>query len=203
MDGGTERPADDRWQQLIGAFDPERNIRALADMMQQAAAGSEQVLGSVTQPSGGGTGDDAGGPSPLRDAIAQMERSFAQLYDAAGRFMVERPLRGAGGAGHPNASPEIIVIDGVGTTSIEVSGAENTPHCSDLRRHDGASIASTAVRIMRSNSFDGDDPTFVVRVDADDDVEAGTYHGQLLVEGLPDLALLLTVRVVDESGEEE
>ena len=185
---------DDRWQQLIRAFDPERNFRALADMMEQAASGSEQVLQSVTEPSPE-PGDEA--RAPLRDAFAEVERSFARLYDAAGRFIVERPLGSqVGGAAGGGAQAEIAVLDGVGTTVIEIPGAEGTPHSSDLRRHDGASVASDAVTILRSTSFDGDGPTFVIRVDVPDDTDPGTYHGQVLVEGLPDLALALSVTVV-------
>ncbi|MEM7096545.1 MAG: hypothetical protein AAF567_26315 [Actinomycetota bacterium] len=196
MDGDTTPPADDRWQQLMGAFDPERNIRAFADMMQQAAAGSEQVLGSVTGPRS--EDGEATGPSPLRDAFAEMERSFSKLYDVAGRFMVERPFGGGGGTGHAGTQAEVVVIDSVGTTSIEIGEAEANPHCSDLRRHDGATIAADAVRILRSDVGGTVAPTFVIRVDAPEDTEAGTYHGQILVEGLPDLALGLTVRVIDD-----
>lgn len=187
-------PPDDRWQQLIRAFDPERNFRALADMMEQAASGSEQVLHSVTE-STGDPGDES--RAPLRDAFAEVERSFARLYDAAGRFIVERPLgTQTGGAAGGHAAAEIAVLDGVGTTVIEIPGADGSPHCSDLRRHDGASIANDAVTILRSSSFDGDEPTFVIRVDVPHEADPGTYHGQILVEGLPDLALALSVTVV-------
>lgn len=187
---------DDRWQQLIRAFDPERNFRALADMLQQAASGSEQVLKSVAEPKEARGGEEG---APLRDAIAEVERSFARLYDAAGRFMVERPLRGAGSGASASAA-EVAVLDGVGTTVVVIPGAAGTPHCSDLRSHDGGRIPSDAVTIIRSTSFDGDDPAFVVRLDVAADTAPGVYHGQVLVQGLPDLAVTLTATVVAPEG---
>ena len=171
-------------------------MRAVADMMQQAAAGSQQVLSSIA-PNGSDAG--AAGASLLRDAMAEMERSFARVYDVAGSFMSERTFRPAGGPGHATSAANIVVIDGVGTTSIEVPGAQHTPHCSDLRRHDGASIPSESVRVVKATAFGSDAETFVVRVDASDDASPGVYHGQLLVEGYPDLVLGVTVHLIEDA----
>ena len=170
-------------------------MRAIAEMMQQAAAGSQQVLSSIAPTAAGGVPFDS---TLLRDAIAEMERSFTRVYNIAGSFMTERPFRAAGGPGHPTPVADIVVMDGVGTTSIEIDGAAAVPHCGDLRRHDGASISADAVRIVRSTSFGSDGATFVVRIDAGPSVSPGVYHGQLLVEGLPDRAFDLTAHVIAE-----
>ena len=198
VDGAFGPPVDDRWQQLIHAFDPERNMRAVADLLQQAAAGSQQVLSSIT-PSGGSEGDgDTPGASLLRDAMAEMERSFARVYDIAGSFMTERPFRAAGGPGHASSIAEIVVMDGVGTTVIELPGAPAVPHAGSLHCHNGDVIPSESVRIVQAKSYGSDAETFVVRVDAGPDAGPGLYHGHVLVEGLPHVALPLTVHVIDD-----
>ena len=188
-------PTDDRWQQLFRAFDPERNVRAIAELMQQAAAGSEQALESVTQ---GGDGSNDDGSVPLRDLITQFEQSWSRLYEAGRQFVVERPLGNqAGGAVPGGARAEIAVLDGVGTTVVQIPGAEGAPHCGDLRRDSYVAIPAEAVTIIRSQSFDGDSPTFVIRVDVPPSTEPGVYHCQVLVEGLPEYALPLVVTVVE------
>lgn len=195
----AEPPADDRWGQLIRAFDPERNLRALADLMEQAATASEHVVQSVATPRPVSVDDDGGGGHSLRDAMADLERSFTRLYDAAGRFIVERPLRSPAGPGS-GSSAEIAVVDGVGTTVVTIPGATATPHSGELRRHDGARLPASAVTVIGSRSFDTDEPTFVVRVDVDPGTGPGAYYGQLLVPGLPDHATTLLVRVVETAS---
>ena len=192
---GQENSPDDRWQQLIRAFDPERNIRAFTEIMEEAVSASEQVVKSVTpdRPAAG-----EGGAS-FRDALVDLERSFTSVYLAASRFIIERPLQGkdAGAATGPQA--EIAVLDGVGTTVLAIPGAGGLPHCRGLRRHDGAELPADAVTILQSKSFDEDGPVFVIRVDVPAATGPGVYHGQILVEGMPDLAAHLRVLVVDAS----
>ncbi len=193
----------DRWAPLIEALNPERNLRAVADLMAQAASGSERVLesiaGSPAKPTADGDESEAGETLPLREVYAEFERSLTRIYDAAGRFMVERPLRSATGGAPARSAAEVAVLDGIGTTVVEIPGATGSPHCGTLIRHDGTAIGREAVTIFRTTSFDGDDPTFVVRVDVPPSTEPGTYHGQILVEGLPEVALALIVTVVDST----
>lgn len=193
-------PPDDRWQQVFQALDPERNIRAVSDLMEQFAAGSQQAMQAVSGSATGTNGEV--GSNPYRDAFANFERSIAQLYDAAGRFMVERPLRGAaGGPGHAGATAEIHVIDGVGTTSIEIPDAEHDPHCGELRSADGNVVPADAVSFTRSALADSNEPTFVIKVATHEDTAPGIYHGQILVDGLGDRAYPLVVLVEGPADE--
>jgi hypothetical protein len=189
---GHDEPGD-RWQQLIGSFDPERNIRAAASLFSQAASASERLLGSI--------GDNANGGDRrfgLRDARADLERSFDQFATAAKRLLFEFPFGGAANDS-PAAGARVAVVDGVGTTVIEVPGAAAAVRCGPLMRHDGVLLAAQAVTIVRSVMFDSDKPTFVVRVDVPPATESGTYHGQLVADGLPELALALKVTVVGDA----
>jgi hypothetical protein len=190
---GQEEPGD-RWQQLIGSFDPERNLRAAASMFSQAASASERLLGSMAENPNGN--DRRYG---LRDARADLERSFDQFATAAKRLLFEFPF---GGTANDSlaAGARVAVVDGVGTTVVEVPGAGAELRCGPLIRHDGALLDAQAVTIVRSVMFDSDKPTFVVRVDVPPSTAPGTYHGQLVADGLPDLALALKVTVVGDTG---
>jgi hypothetical protein len=80
----------DRWQQLIGSLDPERNLRAAADLFSQAASSSEKILQSMAESGRGGDGR-----SGLRDARADFERSFDTFATAMKRFLLEIPFGGS------------------------------------------------------------------------------------------------------------
>jgi hypothetical protein len=189
---GHDEPGD-RWQQLIGSFDPERNLRAAASMFSQAASASERLLESI--------GDDthgAGRRFGLRDARAELERSFDQFATAAKRLLFEFPFGGTANDS-PAVGARVAVVDGVGTTVVEVPGAGAEVRCGPLLRHDGALLDAHVVTIVRSVMFDSDKPTFVVRVDVPAGTAPGTYHGQIVADGLPELALALKVTVVGDA----
>ncbi len=189
MTEASEGPSD-RWQQLIGSLDPERNLRAAAGLFSQAASSSEKILQSITESGRGGDGR-----SGLRDARADFERSFDTFATAMKRFLLEIPFGGSANDS-PAGGAFIAVIDGVGTTAIEIPGAKELVRCSPLLRHDGVVLDSGAVTIVRSLMMGAETPTFVVRVDVPTSTSPGTYHGQLVADGLPDLAVALRVTVV-------
>ena len=189
MTDESEGPSD-RWQQLIGSLDPERNLRAAADLFSQAASSSEKILQSMAESGRGGDGR-----SGLRDARADFERSFDTFATAMKRFLLEIPFGGSANDS-PAAGAFIAVIDGVGTTAVEIPGAQALVRCGPLIRHDGAVLDTGAVTIVRSLMMGADTPTFVVRVDVPASTSPGTYHGQLVADGLPDLAVALRVTVV-------
>jgi hypothetical protein len=189
MTDESEGPSD-RWQQLIGSLDPERNLRAAADLFSQAASSSEKILQSITESGKGGDGR-----SGLRDARADFERTFDTFATAMKRFLLEIPFGGSANDS-PAAGAFIAVIDGVGTTAVEIPGANALVRCGPLLRHDGEVLDSAAVTIVRSLMIGAETPTFVVRVDVPTSTSPGTYHGQLLADGLPDLAVALRVTVV-------
>ena len=189
MTDESEGPSD-RWQQLIGSLDPERNLRAAADLFSQAASSSEKILQSISESGRGGDGR-----SGLRDARADFERTFDTFATAMKRFLLEIPFGGSANDS-PAAGAFIAVIDGVGTTAVEIPGAKALVRCGPLLRHDGALLDSGAVTIVRSLMMGAETPTFVVRVDVPTATSPGTYHGQLVADGLPDLAVPLRVTVV-------
>src|SRR5262245_49650799 len=188
---GHEGPGD-RWQQLIGSFDPERNLRAATSLFSQAAAASEQLLGSISN-----ANDGADRRFGLRDARAELERSFDQFATAAKKLLFEFPFGGS--ANDTPTGARVAVVDGVGTTVVEVPDAHADVRCGPLIRHDGALLDAAVVTIVRSVMFDSEKPTFVIRVDAPPGTEPGTYHGQLVADGLPDRALPLKVTVVGDA----
>ena len=177
MTDGSDGPSD-RWQQLIGSLDPERNLRAAADLLTQAASSSEKILQSFT-----GSGNGADGRSGLRDARADFERTFDTFATAVKRFLLEVPFGGSANDS-PVGGAFIAVVDGVGTTAIEIPGAKELVRCSPLLRHDGVVLQSDAVTIVRSLMMGTETPTFVVRVDVPTSTSPGTYHGQLVADGL-------------------
>jgi hypothetical protein len=82
------------------------------------------------------------------------------------------------------------------TTESTASGLR--PWCPGLATHSGAALPATAVtcqpeRLERLES--GASREVLVTVAVPDDAAPGTYHGQLLVDGLPDVVFPLRVRV--------
>ncbi|HEY6474891.1 MAG TPA: hypothetical protein VIY26_18505 [Acidimicrobiales bacterium] len=82
------------------------------------------------------------------------------------------------------------------TTASTASGLR--PWCPGLATHSGGTLPAAAVtcqpeRIDRLES--GASSDVLVTVAVPDDAVPGTYHGQLLVEGLPDVVFPLRVRV--------
>lgn len=82
------------------------------------------------------------------------------------------------------------------TTASVASGLR--PWCPGLATHAGAALPAAAVtcqpeRIHRLEP--GASSEVLVTVAVPDDATPGTYHGQLLVEGLPDVVFPLRVRV--------
>ena len=132
----------------------------------------------------------------MRDARAELERSFDQFATAAKRLLLEMPF-GRTADDSPATGARVAVVDGVGTTVIEIPGAAGEVRCSPLVRHDGVLLDAQMVTIVRSLMFDADTPTFVVRVDVPPDTPPGSYHGQLLAEGLPELAVPFRVTIVE------
>jgi hypothetical protein len=183
----------DRWQQLIASFDPERNLRAAADLFTQAASSSERLLQSMGDNIGNGDRRFA-----LRDARAEFERSFDQFAIVAKRLLLELPF-GRSADDAPSAGARVAVVDGVGTTVVEIPDAGGAVRCGPLLRHDGAMLDAQHVTVVRSLMFDGEAPTFVIRVDVPHDTPPGTYHGQLLADGLPELAVAFKVTVIGEA----
>ncbi len=158
----------------------------MSGLLEQFATGSEQAMSSVSETPPGPNADES--TNPYREAFVNFERSIAQLYDAAGRFMVERPLRDAAAGDRVGATAEVHVIDGVGTTLIEITGAEHDPHCGELRSAGGDVVPSSSVSFTRSALADSTQPTFVVKVTVPESTTPGVYHGQILVDGLGDRA---------------
>jgi hypothetical protein len=189
MTEDSEGPSD-RWQQLIGSLDPERNLRAAAGLFSQAASSSERLLQSIGETRQGGDGRSA-----LRDARADFERSLDTFATVMKQFLLEIPFGGSANDS-PAAGAFVVVMDGVGTTAIEIPGAETSVRCGPLLRHDGEVLDASVVTIVRSAMLGAETPTFVVRVDVPPGAAPGTYHGQLVAEGLPDLAVALRVTVL-------
>lgn len=82
------------------------------------------------------------------------------------------------------------------TTASTASGLR--PWCPGLSTHSGAALAATALtcqpeRIDRLDA--GESSEVLVTVAVPEDAAPGTYHGQLLVEGLPDVVFPVRVRV--------
>lgn len=87
------------------------------------------------------------------------------------------------------------------TTSSAAAGLR--PWCSGLTGHSGASIPAAAVtcqpdRIERLDP--GESRELVVTVAVGDDTTTGLYHGQLLVDGLPDVVFPMRVTVRAETA---
>ena len=76
------------------------------------------------------------------------------------------------------------------------------PWCPGLASHAGASLPATAVTCAPAR-IDHLDPhasrELLVTVAVGEDASPGTYHGQLLVDGLPDVVFPLRVCVVPET----
>jgi hypothetical protein len=180
----------DRWQQLIGSLDPERNLRAAAGLFSQAASSSERLLESISE-----TRHGSDGRSALRDARADFERSLDTFATVMKQFLLDIPFGGSANDS-PAAGAFVAVMDGVGTTAIEIPGAVASVRCGPLLRHDGEALDADVVTIVRSMMLGAETPTFVVRVDVPPGTASGTYHGQLVAEGLPDLAVALRVTVI-------
>ncbi len=71
-----------------------------------------------------------------------------------------------------------------------------------MASHTGASLPATAVTCTpeRIERLDADaSRQIVVTVAVGEDASVGTYHGQLLVDGLPDVVFPLRARVVPAS----
>jgi len=78
--------------------------------------------------------------------------------------------------------------------------ADLRPWCPRLTSHTGVSLPGTAVTCApaRIDRLDGDASREVlVTVAVGEDAPPGTYHGQLLVDGLPDVVFPLRARVLD------
>jgi hypothetical protein len=192
---GDEGEPNERWRQLIGSLDPERNLRAAADLLSEAAASSERLLHSFGEQRNG-----ADGRWSVRDLRAECERSFDQFAAVAKRFLLELPFGGSGNDSPAAGGARVAVIDGVGTTVVEIAGAEGQVRCGPLLRHDGVTLDASRVAIVRSTVLDARNPTYVVRVDVAPSTSPGTYHGQLVADGLPDLAVALKIVVVGDVG---
>lgn len=82
------------------------------------------------------------------------------------------------------------------TTASTASGLR--PWCPGLATHSGSTLPATAVTCQpeRIDRLDpGASSDVLVTVAVPDDAAPGTYHGQLLVDGLPDVVFPLRVRV--------
>jgi len=78
------------------------------------------------------------------------------------------------------------------------------PWCPGLAGHTGAALPATAVtcapeRIGRLDP--GESQEILVTVTAGEDAPPGAYHGQLLVDGLPDVVFALRLQVLDTTTE--
>jgi hypothetical protein len=144
----------------------------------------------------------------LRQARADAER----VLDAYGDW-ARQLLDGVFGLAEGSAEPEVLVLGPVrpGDT-VEADLWLHAPpgrltalarlHVTALTAHDGATVPADALAFepgVLVPTTAGDDgltaPTTRVRLRAPDDAPAGSYHGHVLVDGLPEIALAVRADV--------
>jgi hypothetical protein len=201
------------------------NLRALGDIQRRGLEAANLVIGRLLeQVDHGGPlfGAEApaaradGEPSPNAGDMPDLFGQYASLMSSYVNTFLGGPARpGASAGAGPPAPPSGLGADPLalpraapgGRSEGELwlhnrSGAaviDVRVHCSDLRRHDGWAIASSAVRFEPDHLDELPDLTSRgIRVTADvpDDTPLGTYRGTVLAANLPELWLVVALEVV-------
>lgn len=197
------------------AFDPAGNLRALTDLQRRGLEAAQQLTDRLAGAVDGTAGpvppasNDSGGVASGLDGLVDL---WAQLTKGALRVVVGQlnastpNQNGDGGDGvGPDRSVSVVVANGSGgSTEIwlhnETQGDQTNlrPHCGELRAADGALLAADVVfepptiAVLPSRSSKG----VMLRVgEPPAGTVPGTYRGVVLVDGLPDAWLTLTVRI--------
>jgi hypothetical protein len=207
-------------------YDPAAAMRALAEAprvgLEAAAAVIERILtlgrpGTAALPAipwDGGAGN--GEAPPPADRKVQLRRARAdaeRVLDAYGDW-ARQLLDGVFGLAEGSAEPEVLELGPVrpGDT-VEADlwlhappGRLTAParlHITALTAHDGTTVPADAMGfepavLVPTTTGNGGQttPTTRVRLRAPDDVPAGSYHGHVLVDGLPEIALAVRAQVV-------
>jgi hypothetical protein len=127
---------------------------------------------------------------------AGAERFIDLMAEATKRFVDA----GVGLIAEPNhdASSRIVIatLEGVGTAEITVPSGSSALTVGELRRHDGLTLSNASVR-SHVLGITAEHTRWVLRVDVPAGVEAGTYHGIVVADGLTDFSMPLTVHVAE------
>jgi len=162
-----------------GFWGSDRSMRAAQSDMQRAAEAYFGMLGQLNEA-----------------ALGFLDAS--RWFDAARCW--EPPEAEQGDLRLPDVAP-----GGRGSAKLWLhnttasAAADLRPWCPGLASHTGGSLPTTAVTCA-PEKIDRLEPDvsrqILVTVAVGEDASAGTYHGQLLVDGLPDVVFPLRVRVV-------
>ncbi len=160
-------------QSMMGWWGSDRSMRDMQSNMQRAAEAYVGILGQL---------NEAG--FRFLDASRRWEPPAAETGD------LRLPDVAAGG----RVSDRLWLHNTTATAAVDLR-----PWCPGLAKHTGTSLAGTTVTCTpgRIDRLDPDASLeILVTVDVVEDTSPGTYHGQLLVEGLPDVVFPLHVRVL-------
>jgi hypothetical protein len=187
-------------------FEAARTIVVrFAELFAQFAAGS---LGTATGATSGFSAPNKNAQTLQSDVQRAADSYFAllcQLNEAGLKF-----LDATRWWSPPAAAPDDLTMPDVApggrvsaqlwlhnTTAAAAVGLR--PWCPGLVSHSGASLPAAAVTCMpeRIDRLDADDSRkVVVTLAVGEDAVPGAYHGQLLVDGLPDVVFALRATVV-------
>ena len=205
----------EQWAALAGALDPVENLRVIGEIQRMGLDAATRLLarfaGAETgRAAGRENGDDPplfgaepdgsdGGTDVLadvRNVRAGAERFIDLMAEATKRFVDA----GVGLIAEPNhqVSSRIVIatLEGVGTAEITVRSGCRALTVGELRRHDGLTLSNTSVRSHVLGTT-AEHTRWVLRVDVPAGVEAGTYHGIVVADGLTDFSMPLTVHVAE------
>jgi hypothetical protein len=210
-----DRGRGEQWAGLAGALDPIENLRVIGEIQRMGldaatrllarfagaeagdAAGRENgngapLFGAEAEESDGGT--DA--LTDLRNVRAGAERFIDLMAEATKRFVDA----GVGLIAEPNhdTSSRIVIamLEGVGTAEITVPSGAGALSVGELRRHDGLTLSNATVR-SHTLGATAEHTRWVLRVDVPAGIEAGTYHGVVVADGLTDFSMPVTVHVAE------
>ena len=209
-----------------GAAEAARLVQQVQDLGFQAArtiverfgeifaqfAASNGVAGPARQEGGGPAAGVPGWDGSMRGLQSDMQRAadtyvaiLGQLNEAGLRFLdATRWSESPGADQHDLQLPDVAPGGRVSArlwlhNTTAAPARELRPWCPGLASHAGASFPATALTCApgRIDRLDpGANCEILVTLTAGDDVSPGAYHGQILVDGLPDVVFALRARVL-------
>jgi len=200
----------------------ERFVEVFAQFAAVNGGAGAPRRGSSSGGGGGGSSGGGGGPwfgywgseesvralqSNMRLATEAYVAILGQLNEASLRFLDATrwwpPPEAAAEHGElrlPDVAPGGRASAKLWLHNTTASGADGLrPWCPVLASHTGASLPVSAVTCSptRIDRLDADQSReILVTVSVGEDASPGAYHGQILVDGLPDVVFPLRVRVV-------
>ncbi len=176
MDGGT-RPLRDGGRSTSGSWGFDRSAQTLASDMQRAADSYLAIMGQL---------NEAG----MR--FLDASRWFQQTPGAQ-----QKELRLPDVAPGGRVSARLWLHNTTASTATDLR-----PWCPGLVSHSGPSLPTTTVTCApeRIDRLDPDASREVlITVTVGEDASSGAYHGQLLVDGLPDVVFPIRAQVLATS----